>query len=104
MDAIRVVIADDSALFREGMRGMLRVAGFDVAGLASDVPSLGERIEIVGGCRFDRQLMCCRVAHDASFGDVLPARFELWLHQYDALRRHAIFLKGCRNECRQHES
>jgi len=36
--ATRVVIADDSALFREGMRGMLTRAGFEVAGLAADAP------------------------------------------------------------------
>jgi DNA-binding NarL/FixJ family response regulator len=38
--AIRVVIADDSALFREGMRAMLTHAGFEVVGLAADAPSL----------------------------------------------------------------
>jgi DNA-binding NarL/FixJ family response regulator len=37
---IRVVIADDSALFREGMRTMLTHAGFEVAGLAADAASL----------------------------------------------------------------
>jgi DNA-binding NarL/FixJ family response regulator len=40
MGEIRVVIADDSALFREGLRGMLTTAGFGVAGLAGDVPAL----------------------------------------------------------------
>jgi DNA-binding NarL/FixJ family response regulator len=38
--AIQLVIADDSALFREGMRTMLAHAGFDVVGLASDATSL----------------------------------------------------------------
>ena len=38
--AIRVVIADDSALFREGMGRMLANEGFEVAGLASDAASL----------------------------------------------------------------
>jgi DNA-binding NarL/FixJ family response regulator len=38
--AIRVVIADDSALFREGLRTMLTHAGFEVAGLAADAGSL----------------------------------------------------------------
>ena len=37
---IRVVIADDSALFREGMCTMLTHAGFKVVGLAADAPSL----------------------------------------------------------------
>jgi DNA-binding NarL/FixJ family response regulator len=38
--AIRIVIADDSALFREGMRTMLTHAGFEIAGLACDAMSL----------------------------------------------------------------
>jgi DNA-binding NarL/FixJ family response regulator len=38
--AIRLVIADDSALFREGMARMLANAGFEVAGLACDATTL----------------------------------------------------------------
>lgn len=38
--AIRVVIADDSALFREGMGAMLTHAGFEVTGLAADATTL----------------------------------------------------------------
>jgi DNA-binding NarL/FixJ family response regulator len=38
--AIRVVVADDSALFREGIRAMLTHAGFEVAGLAANAGSL----------------------------------------------------------------
>ena len=38
--AIRIVIADDSALFREGMRTMLTHAGFEIVGLACDAVSL----------------------------------------------------------------
>ena len=37
---LRIVIADDSALFREGMRTMLTHAGFEIAGLACDAVSL----------------------------------------------------------------
>ena len=37
---LRVVVADDSALFREGMRAMLAQAGFEVTGLAADATSL----------------------------------------------------------------
>jgi len=37
---IRVVVADDSALFREGMRAVLTHAGFDVTGLAADATTL----------------------------------------------------------------
>ena len=48
--AIRVVIADDSALFREGMRTMLTRAGFEVAGLAADATSL---LEMVAGTEPD---------------------------------------------------
>src|SRR5215469_9730813 len=38
--AIRIAIADDSALFREGMRTMLTHPGFEVAGMAADAESL----------------------------------------------------------------
>ena len=38
--AIQVVVADDSALFREGISAMLTHAGFEVAGLAADAGSL----------------------------------------------------------------
>jgi len=38
--SIRVVVADDSALFREGMRAMLTQAGFEVTGLVPDAASL----------------------------------------------------------------
>jgi len=38
--AIRLVIADDSALFREGMARMLASKGFEVVALASDADSL----------------------------------------------------------------
>ena len=38
--AIRLVIADDSALFREGMARMLASRGFEVVALASDADSL----------------------------------------------------------------
>jgi len=37
---LRIVIADDSALFREGMRTMLTHAGFEIVGLACDAVSL----------------------------------------------------------------
>jgi len=38
--AIRVVVADDSALFREGLRAVLTHAGFEVTGLAADATTL----------------------------------------------------------------
>lgn len=37
---LRVVIADDSLLVREGVARLLTDAGFDVVGQASDVPGL----------------------------------------------------------------
>ena len=46
--AIRVVIADDSALFREGMRTMLTHAGFEVTGLAADADSLVKMVADTG--------------------------------------------------------
>ena len=46
--AIRVVVADDSALFREGMRAVLTQAGFEVAGLAADATSLVQIVAEAG--------------------------------------------------------
>src|SRR5215469_15897280 len=46
--AIRVVVADDSALFREGIRAMLTHAGFEVIGLAADATSLVKIVADVG--------------------------------------------------------
>ena len=45
-DPVRVVIADDSALFREGVRSMLTGSGFSVVGLAGDAASL---FDVVAG-------------------------------------------------------
>ena len=42
---LRVVIAEDAVLLREGLCRLLRDAGFDVAGLAEDVPGLLERVQ-----------------------------------------------------------
>jgi DNA-binding NarL/FixJ family response regulator len=42
---VRVLIADDSALIREGLRQILPAHGFEIAGAVADVPSLFEGIE-----------------------------------------------------------
>lgn len=39
MSAVRVVIADDHAAFREGLQTILRADGFEVVGTAHDVPT-----------------------------------------------------------------
>lgn len=40
MTALRVVIADDSGIFRDGLRMLLTAGGIDVVATCSDVPSL----------------------------------------------------------------
>jgi DNA-binding NarL/FixJ family response regulator len=45
---VRVVVADDAVLLREGLARLLREAGFEVAGLAADAAEL---LELVGRTR-----------------------------------------------------
>ena len=47
---LRVAIADDAVLLREGLRGLLTEAGFDVVGVAGDATEL---IQIVSTLRPD---------------------------------------------------
>jgi len=42
---VRVVVADDAVLLREGLARLLREAGFEVAGLAADAAELLELVE-----------------------------------------------------------
>jgi DNA-binding NarL/FixJ family response regulator len=42
---VRVVVADDAALLREGLARLLAEAGFEVAGLAADAEELYELVE-----------------------------------------------------------
>jgi DNA-binding NarL/FixJ family response regulator len=42
---VRVVVADDAVLLREGLGRLLREAGFEVAGLAADAAELLELVE-----------------------------------------------------------
>jgi DNA-binding NarL/FixJ family response regulator len=42
---MRVVVADDAVILREGLARLLREAGFDVAGLAADADELLELVE-----------------------------------------------------------
>ena len=44
---MRVVVADDAVLLREGLARLLREAGFEVAGLAADAAGLLELVEQV---------------------------------------------------------
>jgi DNA-binding NarL/FixJ family response regulator len=44
MSALRVAIADDSGIFRDGLALLLRAGGIEVAGSCSDVPSLLEAV------------------------------------------------------------
>ena len=51
-DALRVVIADDHQLFREGLKGMLQDAGMEVVGEAADgadAAALVEELQPAGG-------------------------------------------------------
>jgi DNA-binding NarL/FixJ family response regulator len=45
---MRVVVADDAVLLREGLARLLREAGFEVAGLAADGSELLEQVERYG--------------------------------------------------------
>ena len=42
---MRVVVADDAVILREGLARLLREAGFEVAGLAADADELLELVE-----------------------------------------------------------
>ena len=45
---MRVVVADDAVILREGLARLLREAGFEVAGLAADGSELLEQVERAG--------------------------------------------------------
>jgi DNA-binding NarL/FixJ family response regulator len=45
---LRVVVADDSVLLREGVAQLLSQAGFDVVGLASDARELLQKVDELG--------------------------------------------------------
>ena len=55
---MRVVVADDAVLLREGLARLLREAGFEVAGLASDAAEL---LELVGRTRPDVAIVDIRM-------------------------------------------
>ena len=42
---MRIVIGEDSALFREGLASLLTDAGHDVVGRAADAPSLVDAVD-----------------------------------------------------------
>jgi serine/threonine-protein kinase len=44
-DPIRIVLADDAVLLREALAAALGAAGFDVVGVAADVPALLDLVE-----------------------------------------------------------
>ena len=51
---MRVVVADDAALLREGLSRLLGEAGFAVAGLAADADELLALVRARGARRRDR--------------------------------------------------
>jgi DNA-binding NarL/FixJ family response regulator len=55
---LRVAIADDAVLLREGLRGLLSEAGFEVVGVAGDAPEL---LQIVAALRPDVVLVDIRM-------------------------------------------
>jgi len=55
---VRVVVADDAVLLREGLARLLREAGFEVAGLAADAAEL---LELVGRTRPDVAIVDIRM-------------------------------------------
>ena len=55
---MRVVVADDAVLLREGLARLLREAGFEVAGLAADAAEL---LELVGRTRPDVAIVDIRM-------------------------------------------
>src|SRR5262249_7772379 len=57
-DPVRVVVADDAALLREGLARLLVEAGFEVAGLAADADELYELVE---RCRPDVAIVDIRM-------------------------------------------
>ena len=55
---MRVVVADDAVILREGLARLLREAGFEVAGLAADA---GELLELVDSVRPDVAIVDIRM-------------------------------------------
>ena len=55
---MRVVVADDAVLLREGLARLLLEAGFEVAGLAADADAL---LDLVGQARPDVAIVDIRM-------------------------------------------
>jgi DNA-binding NarL/FixJ family response regulator len=55
---VRIVVADDAVILREGLARLLEEAGFEVAGLAADA---GELFELVDRCRPDVAIVDIRM-------------------------------------------
>jgi DNA-binding NarL/FixJ family response regulator len=55
---VRIVVADDAVILREGLARLLEEAGFDVAGLAADADEL---FELVDRCRPDVAIVDIRM-------------------------------------------
>jgi DNA-binding NarL/FixJ family response regulator len=68
---VRIVIGEDSALFREGMSRLLEDAGHDVVAKAADAPSL---VAAVDACLPDLALVDVRMPPDLSDDGARAAR------------------------------
>jgi DNA-binding NarL/FixJ family response regulator len=67
MDQLRVVVADDSALIREGVASLLADEGFEVCGKAGDVPGL---LDVVRVQRPDVAIVDIRMPGDDPDGGI----------------------------------
>jgi DNA-binding NarL/FixJ family response regulator len=67
---VRVVVADDSALIRDGLRHLLPAHGFDVVGTAADGPEL---LEVVERERPDVALVDIRMPPDFATEGIVAA-------------------------------
>jgi DNA-binding NarL/FixJ family response regulator len=68
---VRVVIGEDSTLFREGLASLLTVAGHDVVGRAGDAVSL---VRVVGEARPDLAVVDIRMPPDLTDDGARAAR------------------------------
>ena len=113
---VRVVLADDNVLLREGIAGLLERAGFDIAGQAGDADGL---IALVRTERPDLAVVDIRMPPDHStegLGAALAIRREFpdtgimvlsaFVHTEHAVellasgQRIGYLLKACRLTCR----
>jgi len=68
---VRIVIGEDSTLFREGLASLLTIAGHDVVGRAADAPSL---VDVVTAERPDLAVIDIRMPPDLTDDGARAAR------------------------------